>query len=139
MNAYQLAAYETPVDDGTRAGTMQEGRHNHGEVHGGIPVSVVLTADIGHIGEDLFGFRGLWHCSIAVWPGLPMGQGRRPLPPATWTAAQRRAAERAAKRNLAGVGEQAGEERRITAHEGPHALHCYLPMSPAERAGLGLP
>ncbi len=73
MNAYQLAAYETPVDDGTRAGAMPEGRHNYGEVHAGIPVSVVLTADIGRIGEELFGIRSLWHCSIAVWPGLAMG------------------------------------------------------------------
>ncbi len=49
------------------------------------------------------------------------------------------AAEKVLRRNLAGIGEHAGEGRRIEAEAGTHALHAYLPMSPTERASLGLP
>lgn len=80
VNAYQLAVYEAPSGDEPPAGLPEEGRHNHGEVHAGVPVSIVLTADIGRDGEALFGRRGLWHCSVAVWPDRQMGRGRRPQP-----------------------------------------------------------
>ncbi|MDP9371088.1 MAG: hypothetical protein M3Q65_01245 [Chloroflexota bacterium] len=137
MNAIQLRAYEAPVSDGRG---VTEGQHNHSEVYGGVPVSVILTADIGRAGEERFGRRGAWHCSVAVWtPGSPVGHGHTPVPPGDWTPAQRRAAEKVLRRNLAGIGEHAGEGRRIAAEPGTHALHAYLPMSPAERTGLGLP
>ena len=95
---------------------------------------MLLTADVGRAGEDRFGRRGLWHCSVAVWRGKP-GAPARPLAVSTWTPAQRAAAEQVARRNLAGIGE--GEA--IDGQEGEYALHCYVPMSQAERAGLGLP
>lgn len=137
MNAIQLRAYEAPATDGRG---IAPGRHNHSEVYAGVPVSVILAADIGRDGEARFGRRGEWHCSVAVWtPGGPIGGGHIPIPPDRWTPAQRRAAEKVLRRNLAGIGEHAGEGRRIAAESGTHALHAYLPMSPAERAGLGLP
>ncbi len=67
MNAIQLRAYEAPVTHGR---SVAEGQHNHSEVYGDVPVSVLLTADIGHVGEERFGRRGVWHCSVAVWTGF---------------------------------------------------------------------
>ncbi len=137
MNAIQLRAYEAPVTDGRG---VAEGQHNHRKNYDSVPVSVLLTADVGRAGKERFGRRGMWHCSVAVWtPGGPIGRGHIPIPPGDWTPAQRRAAEKVLRRNLTGIGEHAGEGWQIAAEPGTHALRAYLPMSPGERAGLGLP
>ncbi len=135
MNRYQRRAYEAPIDE-TKAppGSLHQEENGHTEVYQGVQLSVLLTADVGRAGEDRFGRRGLWHCSVAVWRDKP-GPPARPLAVSTWTPAQRAAAEQVARRNLAGIGE--GEV--IAGQEGEYALHGYVPMSQAERDGLGLP
>ena len=138
VNEYQRRAYEAPVDEETApASSLTQGENNHTEICHGVQVSVVLTADIGSFGRSLFGQQGAWHCSVAVWPGVP-GPPAQPIPMAKWTSRQLSAAEEVAIRNLAGVGELATGSRKIRGQQGLYAIHCYLPMSAVERTGLGL-
>lgn len=139
MNVYQRRAYEAPIDElKAPPRSLNEGENNHAEVCHGVQVSVILAADVSQAGEETFGRRGMWHCSVAVWRGKP-GPPARPIPVAKWTPAQLAAAEQVAIRNLTDIGEGAVGGRALRGEKGEYALHCFLPMNPTERAGLGLP
>ena len=97
----------------------------------------MLTADISSMVEERFDRCGQRHVRVAVWPCKP-GPPSRPIPTARWTPLQKTAAERVAKRNLAGIGEGSESGRAIAGQMGDYALHCFVAMNGAERAGLGL-
>lgn len=130
MNERQSKAYRAPFI-GDPDPYADHGHSAYHERHLGVPMTVMVTVDVGDSASRHLGLQAAWHVSVSCWPRAE-GAGD-PILASDWNMLHQLASLRAFNKNIKGVGER-GHKPILMA--GSYANHFYRPLSAGEVAGL---